>query len=82
MIPEPFNSIACVLVGALFGALAWGSWCGCLARMLWRARWRRIEGRNGRVFDERPAGDTARFIAHQMAKRNADRAAMLKEASR
>lgn len=88
-IPEPFNSMALVMVGALFGGLAWGWWCGCLPRLRWRRRWHALAERNGQVFYEFPAEDAARLNAHLAdflsrceEKRQADRAAKLKEAAK
>ena len=74
MLPEPWDSVAKVLVGALLGAWAAGSWCGCLGRWRWRAGWRRLAARNGEAFSDGPASHTARFIAQQVAERNAARA--------
>lgn len=82
MLPEPWNSMVLVVVGALFGGLAWGWWCGCLPRLRWRRQWRALADRNARDFSETPSGHTARFIAQQVAKRNAERAEQLKEAGR
>jgi hypothetical protein len=79
---EPFNSIVLVLAGALFGAWFAGCWCGCLSRWRWRRSWRRLVERNGGVFEEEAAcrrDQTARFIMAEVAKRNAERAARLKE---
>lgn len=74
MIPEPFNSIALLVVGALFGGIAWGWWCGCLPRLRWRRRWHKLCERQGREFYDMPSGDTARFIAQQVQARNEQRA--------
>ena len=81
-IPEPFNSMALVLIGALFGGLAWGWWCGCLPRLRWRRRWHALAERNGRAFCDAPSGDTARFLAMREEQRTAERAARLKEAAK
>lgn len=48
MLPEPWDSVAKVLVGALLCAWAAGSWCGCLGRWRWRKQWRAIMERQER----------------------------------
>lgn len=70
--PEPWNSLLLVLAGATFGAVAAGCWCGCLPRLRWRRQWRSLAEKQGRDFTE--SGHTARFIAQQVAERNAARA--------
>jgi hypothetical protein len=82
MLPEPWNSMALVLIGSALGAWAFGAWCGCLCRLRWRRQWRALSERQGRDFSEMPSGHTARFIAQQVAQRNAERAEQLKEAGR
>jgi len=79
-VSEPWNSMALVVLGAALGAWAFGCWCGCLVRLRWRRQWRALAERTGRDFCE--GGHTARFIAQQVARRNAERAQMLKEAGR
>lgn len=87
MLPEPWNSVALVVAGAVLGALASGLWCGCLGRIRWRRQWRVLAERNGRPFAEMgdrrsEIGDgrsemgahTARFIMQQVAARNEQRA--------
>jgi uncharacterized membrane protein YccC len=80
---EPANSIALVLIGALLGAWFAGCWCGCLPRWRWRRSWRQMVERNGGVFEEAETcrrDHTTRFIMAEVAKRNAERAAQIKEA--
>ena len=84
MIPEPFNSILLVVLGALLGAVAAGSWCGCLPRWRWRRSWRRLVERNGGEWCEaQPAcGHTARFLAESARRRTESRAVRLKEVAK
>jgi len=69
---EPLNSVALVLAGALFGAVATNFWCGCLPRWRWRRQWRALAERQGRDFSEQ--GHVARFIARCVAARADQRA--------
>jgi len=62
MIPEPFNSLALVVLGSVLGALASGMWCGCLPR--WR--WRRSQSHAAR--SEQRARDLARRAGSEVSK--------------
>lgn len=80
MLPEPWNSLALVLLGSVLGAWAFGAWCGCLCRLRWRRSWRAIEARQGRDFCE--AGHTARFLAEAARRQAEAKAAKLQEAAK
>ena len=81
-ITAPWDLFALLIAGAILGAWGFGCWCGCLCHLRWRRHWRKLADRNAREFYEVPANHTARFIAQTVAKRNAERAAMLREAGR
>jgi len=70
--PEPFNSLALVLLGALAGAWAFGCSCGCLGRWQRRRHWRALAGRQAAEFSE--SGHTARFLAQAAQARSDARA--------
>ena len=72
MLPEPFNSLALVLLGALAGAWAFGCSCGCLGRWQRRRHWRALAGRQAAEFSE--TGSAARFLAHSAQIRSERRA--------
>ena len=74
MLPEPCNSMALVLLGALAGAWLFGSACGCVGRWRWRRWVGRWQARQDRPFCELPAGHTARFLALAAAARTEQRA--------
>lgn len=72
MLPEPFNSLALVLLGALAGAWAFGCSCGCLGRWQRRRRWRALANRQSAEFSE--TSIDARYLAKLAANTSERRA--------